>query len=155
MVESRILDAVDAKDGVERAALAFVGEFDPVNVVGRSARLFGDVEHVLGWDVNELRLRIDETPDQPWTGDAVDLRPFARHPFARRSPDRPVGRKTIVDPIGDPALQVTCINARGAQRRRDALADLMAMNAVNDDVTSAGQFAPPLLHLVRVTVKGR
>src|SRR3954463_15511597 len=114
MVESRILDAVDAQDGVERAALAFVREFHPVDVVGRSARLFGDVEHVLGQDVNELRLRIDETPDQPWTGDAVDLRPFARYPFARRRPDWPVRRKTIVDPIGDPALQVTCINVRGA-----------------------------------------
>ncbi len=106
-------------------------------------------------DVNELRLRIDETSDQPWTGDAVDLRPFARHPFARRSPDRPVGRKAIVDPIGDPALQVTCINARGAQSGGDALADLMAMNAVNDDEPSAGQLGSPLFHLVRVTVKGR
>jgi hypothetical protein len=31
----------------------------------------------------------------------------------------------------------------------------MAMNAVNDDKPSAGQLASPLLHLVRVTVKGR
>src|SRR3978361_140963 len=126
MVESRILDAVDAQDGVERAALAFVREFDPVDVVGRPPGLFGDLEHVLGRDVNELRLRIDETPDQPWTGDAVDLRVLPRHPFARRSPDRPVGRKTIVDPIGDPALQVTRINASGAQRSSYALAHLMA-----------------------------
>ena len=82
MVESRILDAVDTQDGVERAALAFVGEFDPVDVVGRSARVFGDVEHVLGRDVNELRLWIDETSDQPWTGDAVDLRVLPRTQFA-------------------------------------------------------------------------
>src|SRR4051794_28664067 len=114
MIKSRILDAVDAQDGVERTALAFVGELDPVDVVGRSARLFGDVKHVFGRDVDELRLRIDETSDQPWTGDAVDLRPFARHPFARRSPDRPVCRKTILDPIADAACQVTRINARGA-----------------------------------------
>src|SRR6476659_10398678 len=114
MVESRILDAVDAQDGVERAALSLVGELDPVDVVGRSARLFSDLEHVLGRDVNELRLRIDETSDQPWTGDAVDLWVLSGHPLARCSPDRPVCRKTIVDPFGDPALQVTCINARGA-----------------------------------------
>jgi hypothetical protein len=31
----------------------------------------------------------------------------------------------------------------------------MAMNAVNDDVPPARQLASPLLHLVRVTVKGR
>jgi hypothetical protein len=31
----------------------------------------------------------------------------------------------------------------------------MAVNAVNDDVPSAGQLASPLRHLVRVTVKGR
>src|SRR6187402_2062623 len=110
MVESRILDAVDAQDGIERAALALMGELDPVNVVGRSTRFPGDLEHILGRDVNELRLRIDEAPDQPWTGDAVDLRTFARHPFARRRPDGPVRRETILDPTGDPALQVTCID---------------------------------------------
>ena len=134
MVESRILDAVDAQDGVERASLAFVREFDPVDVVGRSARLFGDLEHVLGRNVNELRLRIDETPDQPWTGDAVDLRVLARHPFARRGSERPVCRETIVDPTSDPVLQVTRINACGAQRSSYALADLTAMNAVHDDL---------------------
>src|SRR3954466_8703774 len=98
MVESRILDAVDAQDGVERAALALVGELDPVDVVRCSARLFGDLEHVLGRDVNELRLRIDEAPDQPWTGDAVDLRPFARHPFAGRRAYRSVCWQTFCNP---------------------------------------------------------
>src|SRR3954469_23433863 len=129
MVERRILDAVDAQDGVERAALAFVREFDPVDVVGRSARLFGDVEHILGRDVNELRLRIDETPDQPWTSDAIDLRVLSRHPLAWRWAQRPARRQTLCNPAVDTTLQVDRIDTCRTQVRGHALAHLTPVDA--------------------------
>lgn len=40
-----------------------------------------DLEHVVGGDVEELGLRIDEPPNQPRAGDAVGLRPLTRHPL--------------------------------------------------------------------------
>src|SRR6476646_9810188 len=54
MVQSRIFDAVDAQDGVERAALAFMCELDAIDVVRRAAGFSGDLEHVIGRDVTEL-----------------------------------------------------------------------------------------------------
>src|SRR5258708_25901270 len=44
-------------------------------------------EHLLRRNVEELRSGIDEARDQPRAGDAVDLRPLARHP-ARAAEDR-------------------------------------------------------------------
>ena len=154
MVECRIPDAVDAQDGVEGAALAFVGEFDSVDVVRRSANLIGDVENGLGGNVDELRLRIDEAPDQPRTGDAVDLRTLARDPFARRRADRAAGRQPVCDPAGDAILQIDRVEPGRAQRGSHASADLMAMNAVHDDLARAGQGLPPLVDLVRRTMAG-
>ena len=112
MVEGRIFDAVDAHDGIEGTALAFVGEFDALDVVGRSARRFGDIENVLGGDVDEFRLRIDEAPDQPWTGDAVDFRALARDPLAGRRAYGSVRWETLCNPASDAILQIDCVDAR-------------------------------------------
>src|SRR5262245_63920082 len=95
MVERGILDAVDAQDGVERAALAFMRKLDAFDIVGRPAGLSGDVENILGRDVDELGLRIDEAPDQPRAGDAVDLRALARHPLAGRCADCSARRQAL------------------------------------------------------------
>src|SRR5215831_10091036 len=155
MVEGRILDAVDAHDGIEGAALAFVGEFDAFDVIGRSARRFGDVENVLGGDVDELRLRIDEAPDQPRTGDAVDFRALARDPLARRRAYGSVRWQTLCSPAGDAILEIRCVDARRAESRCHALADLVSVNAVHDHLAAARQLFSPLLHLARVTMVGR
>src|SRR4051812_31699250 len=148
MVESPILDAVDAQDGIERTALTFVGEFDPVDVVRSSTRLFGDLEHVLGRDVNEFGLRIDEAPDQPRTSDAVDLRVLSRHPFARRRAYRPVCWQTFCDPAFNAVLQVDCIDPCRAKGSGHTLAALMPMHAVHDPLASAGQVRPPALDVI-------
>src|SRR5260370_6927668 len=109
MVEGRILDAVDAHDGIEGAALAFVGEFDALDVVGRSARRFGDLDNVLGGDVDEFRLRIDEAPDQPRTGDAVDFRALARNPLAGRRAAASMLRQTLASPAAATLLHTASL----------------------------------------------
>src|SRR5215475_14222526 len=122
MIEGRILDAVDEHNGIEGAALAFVGEFDALDVVGRSARSFGDIENVLGRDIDEFRLRIDEAPDQPGTGDAVDFRALARGPLAGGRAYGSVRWQTLCSPAGDAVLKIDCIDPCRAKRRRHALA---------------------------------
>src|SRR5262245_39527596 len=137
MIEGRILDAVDAHDGIEGAALAFVGEFDALDVVGRSARRFGDLENVLGGDVDEFRLRIDEAPDQPRTGDAVDFRALACDPLAGGRAYGSVRWQTLCNPAGDAILEIGCIGAPRAEGRCHALADLVPVNAVHDHLATA------------------
>src|SRR5262245_12600322 len=110
MVEGRILDAVDAHDGIEGAAIAFVGEFDALDVIGRCARRFGNVENVLGGDVDEFRLRIDEAPDQPRTGDAVDFRALARDPLAGGRAYGSVRWQTLCSPASDAVLEIDCVD---------------------------------------------
>src|SRR5262249_17871223 len=89
VIESRIFNVVDAQDGVERATLAFVREFDAVDVVGRATDFLGKGHHLARWHVNEFGLRVDETRNQPRASDAVDLRSLARYPFARCLSDLP------------------------------------------------------------------
>src|SRR5258705_9554282 len=115
MIERRILNAVDAQDRVERATLALVGEFDALDVVRRSARLLGDREHLLGRDVDEFRPRIDEAPDHPGTGDAVDLRALAGDPFAGRRPYGSARREALLHPAGNAAFEIDRVHARRAQ----------------------------------------
>src|SRR5688572_22390424 len=66
--------------GVEAAKLAVMGELDIGNVVGDRRFFLSDFSHLRGRNVQELGLRIDEAPHEPGAGDAVDLRPLARHP---------------------------------------------------------------------------
>src|SRR5712692_2545014 len=81
VVERRIGDPVDAQEGIERAAIAFMGELDAGDVVGRGAGLLGGRQDAIRRYVDEGCGRIDETPDQPGAGDAVDLRPLPGHPL--------------------------------------------------------------------------
>src|SRR5258708_2327944 len=83
------MDVVNPDDCVERAVLSHVSELDALDVVGNGAGLLGNRRHLIGRDIDELRLRIDEAADQPGTGDAVDLRMLARHPLVRIADDAP------------------------------------------------------------------
>ena len=42
MLERPVPDLVDTQDGIERAALAFMGEFHPIDVIRSSTGLFGN-----------------------------------------------------------------------------------------------------------------
>src|ERR1700675_2666520 len=87
MIERLVLDVVDAQDGIERAAFALMGEFHAVDVIGNSTRLLSNRDYLILRDVGELRIGIDEAPDQPGAGNTIDLRVFSRLPLARRSPN--------------------------------------------------------------------
>src|SRR4051812_43071311 len=79
--ESRIMYVVGAHDRIERAELADVAKCYSRDVIGCASDILRDLCDVLYRYVDEFRLRIDEAADQPWTGDAVDLRVLARDPF--------------------------------------------------------------------------
>src|SRR5581483_8644007 len=104
MIERRVSDLVNAQDRVERAALAFVREFDAVDVVRRGARLFGYGENLILGHIDELRVRIDEAADQPWAGNAVDLWTLPRHPLAGTGPEIAARRQALRNPTLDAAF---------------------------------------------------
>src|SRR5262245_41352750 len=95
MIECRVGDLIDAQEGIERTAITLVREFNPSDIVGRGAGFFGGRQDPARRHVDEGRGRVDETPDQPRAGDAVDLWPLPRHPsrwflslFCARAPQR-------------------------------------------------------------------
>src|ERR1700752_4915904 len=82
-VQGRVLQSIVSDKTVEGAQLPIMGErFGARDVVRCGSGLLGDGEDALCRDVQELGVRFEETPDQPWTGDAVDLRTFPRDPLA-------------------------------------------------------------------------
>src|SRR3954454_2756538 len=83
MVERRIMEIIGPHDRIKTAAIAVVPESDALNVVRSRARVLRDSADFAGRHVNIFGERIDETADQPWTGDAVDLGMLARDPFVR------------------------------------------------------------------------
>jgi hypothetical protein len=40
-------------------------------------------QDLIGWYIEELRLGIDKTADEPGTGNAIDFGPFTRNPLHR------------------------------------------------------------------------
>ena len=81
---------------------------------------------------------IDEAPDQPGTGDAVDLRPGAGHPdrpalgVARRNAVGGDQRQTRLRPGEEPAFEHVGLAAGVAKPGGDALAELLALLADDD-----------------------
>ena len=77
------------QEGIEAAELAVMRErLSAGDVVGGRASLGRHIEHAIRRHVDELSFRLDETPDQPRAGDAVDLGVFACDPswLSRRRP---------------------------------------------------------------------
>ena len=60
-------------------------ELRTLGVIGVRALLFRDLQHLVARNEDELCLVIDEALDQPWTGDAVDVRVLSRDPLHSRS----------------------------------------------------------------------
>ena len=74
------------QDRLERALLAVMAELDVLHVVGNGVEALGLVHHLVGRGEDELGVLVDEFPDQPGAGDAVDLHMLARDPFHGGSP---------------------------------------------------------------------
>src|SRR6266566_1894709 len=155
VVESRVLDVVDAQDRIERTALALVRELDAIDIVGNPASLFGDGENLFRRDVNEFRPRVDETVDQPGARDTIDLRVLARHPLVGCRNSVTARRQGLVIPAANAAFKVCGFESSRSQRTRYVLADLAPMSAVHDHRASTGQIPPPSLDLIWGIVKGR
>src|SRR5215475_8519891 len=69
---------------IEATQRPFMTEFDVRDIIGDrflSSR-FG--QDLIGRYIEELRLGIDKTADQPGTGNAIDSGPFTGNPFHRR-----------------------------------------------------------------------
>src|SRR5688500_3410163 len=81
--EGRLVQSRPGQDGVEGTARPFVAELDTLDVERGCASLPRDPQHVARRDEQELRLVVDEPPDEPWTGDPIDLWPGSRHPLHR------------------------------------------------------------------------
>src|SRR5262245_16573203 len=81
MVERRILDFKDSDDRIERAAIADVAKFNVLDVIGGRTLRLGHRGDVGQGHVEKFSKRVDETTDQPWARDTVDLRMLARDPF--------------------------------------------------------------------------
>src|SRR6266481_5307330 len=124
MIERWILDLVDAQDGIERAAFAFMREFHAIDVVRDPTQLFSDSQYLILRDIDEFRVGIDEAADQPGTGDTVDLRVFAGHPLPWSCPDVAAGRQSLFGPASNAALQEVRLDPHQEQCRSHALANL-------------------------------
>src|ERR1700674_809891 len=105
MIKCRIPDVVDPKDGIERTTLALMREFHTIDVVRNSTCLLSNSKDLILRDIDEFCIRIDEAPNQPGTGDAVDLRVLSRHPLARSSPDIAACRHSLFGPASNTAFQ--------------------------------------------------
>ena len=109
-----------------------------IDVEGRSVEAVGDRRYLRGRHKQEDCGRVDEAPDQPGTGDTVDLRPRAGHPD--RSPAVVARRQLFFGDKGGlrraPGLEAAFENlgslAKGAKMRGDTVAELLAFLAQND-----------------------
>ena len=154
MVERRIVDVVGAHDRIERAALADMTELDALDVIGSAADVGGDLGDVVRRHVNELRAGIDEAADEPRTGDAVDLRVLAGYPLVLGCIALAPCRQVSLFPVGDTAFEIVRLDAGVLQSFGDALADLVAVDAIDDHVTVFRQSGAPVRQRFRWPMDG-
>ena len=75
-----------SQQGIKTAPVAVVRNRRAGNVIGDGAKCGGLIEHLLRGHVVKDGPRVDETQNQPWTGNAIDLRPGASDPAAGGMP---------------------------------------------------------------------
>src|SRR2546426_1223131 len=84
--ERRIVELVLLQERVEGTMLTDVSELHPRHVVGNGPFTLGNRHDLVRRHEEERRVLVDESRDQPRTGDAVDARLFTSHPFHQGSP---------------------------------------------------------------------
>ncbi len=87
-VQGRLLldKPVATNDRVERALVAVVPKLGAGNVVWRGTFTIGNSGDLVARDIQELGLVVHEALDEPWTGDAIDLRPLTGYPLHSSPP---------------------------------------------------------------------
>jgi hypothetical protein len=118
------------------------------DVEGRGVEWLCDCGDLGRFDEKEDSVRIDEPPNEPGAGDAIDLGPLTRHPnratlWTRRRDGGGTRHQTAVGlPRFDTACQAHRVNAIVTKPRGDCLADLAAISAHNDDRPICKAFTP-------------
>src|SRR5687768_9959040 len=98
-VQCRIGELVPVDERIERAQRAPVPELDIRNVVGNRILALRGRQYLFGRHEQELRLRIDESSDQPRAGYAIDPSTLASDPFHGDAP-YPIERPGDAKPSG-------------------------------------------------------
>ncbi len=125
--------------GVEAAAFAVVRDFDVGNIERDAAEFGGRLLHI-GWiNKYDFGACVEEAPDQPRAGDAIDFRPSPGHPDARPAWCKTRERHPVnqwqpgLAPRCKAALKHARAKARLAQFGGDELAELLAGLASDDN----------------------
>ena len=106
-----ISDIVDAEEGVERASLAFMAEFNVGNVIGDGALGLGFLEHLPSGHIDKLCIGVDEAANEPGTRNAIDFRLLARDPFLRVGRKLSARRKPLCEPTSEAAIKIVRVFA--------------------------------------------
>jgi hypothetical protein len=123
---------------VECAGIAAMTPEHALDVERRGIEAFCDAHYLRCDDEEEDRLRIDEPPDQPWAGDAIDLWPAARNP---ECPALLIPRRKLVDadqwlggplPGFKPAIERFGVYAFVPQPSGRTFAELLSLLADDD-----------------------
>ena len=148
--ERGVLDVVDLEEGIEAAQLAVMRErLGAGDVVRGRAGRGGHGEDALGRCEQECRLRFDEAADEPWAGDAVDLRPLAGHPFTRVRHALIAQRQPELGPSRDASFEIAGADTACLKGGSDFLAYLMALLAIDNDRAAVRQVVHPTLDFAR------
>src|SRR6516165_10725866 len=86
MLQGRIIKPILVQEGIERAQLTNMAEFDIRDVIGDGTGAPGDFQDLSRGHVEKFRILIDEPLDQPRASDPIDLRAFTRNPFHDQTP---------------------------------------------------------------------
>src|SRR5215831_10190956 len=128
-----------------------MAELDILDVERHAAAFARHIDHLIGIDEQDPRLRIEEAADQPGAGNAVDLRPPPRDPDAWTLRRQTVElrfrnqRQPGLGPAFIAAFEHTCVDPVRAQLRCRSLAHFMAGLAGENDWLA--KFSRPLLYL--------
>src|SRR5437867_13018036 len=76
-----LAEAMFLDNGLDRALLAMMTEFDPLHIEGDCSLLRGHGHYLVDRDEQELGLGVHELLDEPGAGHAINLHPLSRHPF--------------------------------------------------------------------------
>src|SRR5262245_4306515 len=127
-VQRLVLQSEIGDHGVETTSLTTVRQSHARDTEGNGVASRRFLNYASRRYVVDDRHWIDEAPDEPGAGNAVDLRPRSRYPGGRSAAivDLRLSKMRIAsfDPSFDAAAEIACINAGGPQRGCRRLPDL-------------------------------
>jgi hypothetical protein len=126
-----------------------VRELDALDVVRGGTCLSRRFQDLVWGDVDEFGFRLDESSDQPGTGNSVDLWTLARDPFPRSCAEFATCWESRVDPTGKATLEISDFDTFGGQCRGYALADFLSISTIGHD-GAPRRLRLPKAYVVRV-----